>query len=79
MSYGPLCAQVYQRRGLRACGGCSPLGLREALMRSLTGRLEGLRRIGVDEFSYRKRHRYLTTVVDHDRSNGIAERCRHWP
>jgi len=30
------------------------------------GRLDGLRRIGVDEFSYRKRHRYLTTVVDHD-------------
>jgi transposase len=30
-------------------------------------RLEGLRDIGVDEFSYRKRHRYLTTVVDHDR------------
>ncbi|MGQ0614866.1 MAG: ISL3 family transposase [Planctomycetaceae bacterium] len=30
-------------------------------------RLVGLRRIGVDEFSYRKRHHYLTTVVDHDR------------
>lgn len=30
-------------------------------------RLEGLRRIGVDEFSYRKRHHYLTLVVDHDR------------
>lgn len=30
-------------------------------------RLTGLRRIGVDEFSYRKRHRYLTLVVDHDR------------
>lgn len=29
-------------------------------------RLEGLRRIGVDEFSYRKRHRYITIVVDHD-------------
>lgn len=29
-------------------------------------RLHGLRRIGVDEFSYRKRHRYLTVVVDHD-------------
>ena len=29
-------------------------------------RLENLRRIGVDEFSYRKRHRYVTTVVDHD-------------
>lgn len=31
------------------------------------GRLDGLRHIGVDEFSYRKHHRYLTTVVDHDR------------
>ena len=30
-------------------------------------RLDGLKRIGVDEFSYRKRHRYVTTVVDHDR------------
>jgi len=29
-------------------------------------RLDGLRRIGIDEFSYRKQHRYLTTVVDHD-------------
>ena len=29
-------------------------------------RLDGLRRIGVDEFSYRRRHRYLTVVVDHD-------------
>ena len=30
-------------------------------------RLSGLRVIGIDEFSYRKRHRYLTVVVDHDR------------
>ena len=30
-------------------------------------RLAGRRRIGVDEFSYRKRHHYLTVVVDHDR------------
>ncbi len=29
-------------------------------------RLDGLRRIGIDEFSYRKRHRYITTVVNHD-------------
>lgn len=29
-------------------------------------RLEGLRRIGVDEISYKKGHRYLTVVVDHD-------------
>lgn len=28
-------------------------------------RLDDLKRIGVDEFSYRKRHRYITTVVDH--------------
>lgn len=30
-------------------------------------RLEGLFRIGVDEISWRKHHRYLTLVVDHDR------------
>jgi transposase len=29
-------------------------------------RLEGLRRIGIDELSHRKGHRYLTVVVDHD-------------
>lgn len=29
-------------------------------------RLSGLRCIGIDEFSYQKRHRYLTVVVDHD-------------
>ncbi|MFQ5691380.1 MAG: ISL3 family transposase [Gemmatimonadota bacterium] len=34
-------------------------------------RLEGLRRIGIDEFSYRKYHRYLTTVVDHDRGRVV--------
>jgi transposase len=29
-------------------------------------RLEGLRRIGIDEISYRTHHRYLIVVVDHD-------------
>jgi transposase len=29
-------------------------------------RLEGLRRIGIDEVSYKKHHHYLTVVVDHD-------------
>lgn len=29
-------------------------------------RLDGLRRIGVDEISYRRGHRYLLCVVDHD-------------
>ncbi len=30
------------------------------------GRMSNLRRIGVDEISFRKRHRYLTVVTDHD-------------
>lgn len=29
-------------------------------------RLQGLRRIGIDEISYKKGHRYITVVVDHD-------------
>lgn len=29
--------------------------------------VDGLRRIGIDETSYKKGHRYLTVVVDHDR------------
>jgi transposase len=29
-------------------------------------RYAGLRRIGIDEVSYKKRHKYLTVVVDHD-------------
>lgn len=35
------------------------------------GRLEGLRRIGVDETSYKKGHRYMTVVVDHDRGRVV--------
>ena len=33
--------------------------------------LDGLRCIGVDEFGYRKRHNYLTIVVDHDRQRVV--------
>lgn len=29
-------------------------------------RLDGLRRIGIDEISYKKNHKYLVVVVDHD-------------
>ena len=29
-------------------------------------RFAGLRRIGIDEISYKRHHRYLTVVVDHD-------------
>jgi transposase len=31
-----------------------------------TRRFDGLRRLGIDEISYRRGHRYLTLVVDHD-------------
>jgi transposase len=33
---------------------------------ALEDRLDGLRRIGVDEISYKRGYRYLTVVVDHD-------------
>ena len=35
------------------------------------GRLDGLLRIGVDEISWRKHHKYLTLVVDHDRAQVV--------
>jgi transposase len=34
-------------------------------------RFENLRAIGVDEFSFRRHHRYLTIVIDHDRGRVI--------
>lgn len=34
-------------------------------------RLEGVFRIGIDEISYRKGHRYLTVVADHDRDGAV--------
>ena len=37
-----------------------------------TTRLDGLFRIGVDEVSYRKGHRYLTVVADHDRDGAVV-------
>lgn len=35
-------------------------------------RLDDLYRIGVDEVSYRKGHRYLTVVADHDRAGAVV-------
>jgi len=35
-------------------------------------RLQGLYRIGVDEVSYRKGHRYLTIVADHDAAGAVV-------
>lgn len=37
-----------------------------------TRRLTGLLRIGVDEVSYRKGHRYLTVVADHDEGGTVV-------
>ena len=41
------------------------------------GRLDGLRRIGVDETSYKRGQRYLTVVVDHDRGRVVWARRGH--
>lgn len=38
----------------------------EAELGARVDRLEGLARIGIDEVSYKRGHRYLTVVVDHD-------------
>jgi transposase len=56
--------------------GCSWRSVRRIVERDVgerldPGRLKGLKRIGIDEFSYRKRHRYLTVVVDHDRRSVV--------
>ena len=58
--------------GLPLCGGVGRAAVGCIVERVLARRLDperlaGLRRIGVDEFSYRKRHHYLTVVVDHDK------------
>lgn len=39
----------------------------EADLRAGSDRLDGLSRIGIDEVSYRRRWKYLTVVVDHER------------
>jgi transposase len=39
---------------------------KEAETSTGTDRLAGLRRIGIDEISHKRGHRYLTVVVDHD-------------
>jgi transposase len=47
----------------------SVTGIVERVVAEAAGRrdqLAGLRRIGIDEVAYRKGHRYLTVVVDHD-------------
>lgn len=52
------------RIGWRAVGGI--VTRIQAEIDAQVDRLEGLRRIGIDEISYKRGHRYLTIVVDHD-------------
>ena len=64
-------AQVMDRTAVSRVLGISWVTVGSIVERVVARRLDGarlakLRRIGVDEFSYRKRHRYLTIVVDHD-------------
>jgi transposase len=51
------------RIGWRTVGRICARVLRERLT---PVRFDGLRRIGIDEVSYRRGHRYLTLVLDHD-------------
>ena len=65
-------AQVTDRTTVSRLLGMSWLAVGRIVERVVARRLDAgrftkLRRIGVDEFSYRKRHHYLTLVVDHDR------------
>jgi len=39
--------------------------------RLTSARFDGLRRIGIDEVSFRRGHRYLTLVLDHDRGRVV--------
>lgn len=52
---GPVCARV----------------LADAEASSGASRFDGLSRIGIDETSYKKGHRYMTVVVDHDRGRVV--------
>ena len=54
-------------------GWLNPSALRVVSAEATAGvdRFAGLRRIGIDEISYKRGHRYLTVVVDHDRGRLI--------
>ena len=49
----------------------------EKTMRKLAPPLDNVTRIGIDEVSYRKGHRYLTIVVDHDTGRLLWARKGH--
>jgi len=55
------------RVGWRTVGGV--VTRLQAEIDSQVDRFAGLRRIGIDEISYKRGHKYLTIVVDHDTGN----------
>lgn len=55
----------YMRISWETVGRCVSRA-REYLEPDTSSRLDGLKRIGIDETSYSKGHRYITTVVNHD-------------
>ena len=70
-------SQVTDRTSVSRLLGISWATVGNIVERVVARRLDGarfaqLRRIGVDEFSYRKRHHYLTVVVDHDDARRVV-------
>jgi len=55
------------RVGWRTVGGV--VSRIQAEIDTRVDRLDGLRRIGIDEISYKRGHKFLTIVVDHDTGN----------
>lgn len=70
-------AQRMDKTSVARLLGCSWEAVDAIVVRVVTAaindtRLDGLYRIGVDEISYRKGHRYLTVVADHDRAGAVV-------
>ncbi|RRF98289.1 MAG: hypothetical protein DUD39_10440 [Coriobacteriaceae bacterium] len=66
-----LARRAPRRRGARAWSGtrsarCAPASA-PILRPHAAGAFEGARRIGIDKTSYKKGHKYLIVVIDHDR------------
>ena len=60
----------YMRIDWETVGRCISRARKDAEP-DLKTRLDGLVHIGIDETSYRKGHRYLTVIVDHDRNRVV--------
>jgi transposase len=70
-------AQRMDKTSVARLLGCSWQAVDAIVIRVVTAtindtRLDGLYRIGVDEISYRKGHRYLTVVADHDQAGAVV-------